>query len=103
MIVSVFLEVAGPSSHQGVHPEGVVGAVSELVMLNNPQAVPQVVRVQGWIQSISRGAEWAQSIVAASVLLTCQILEELARGKVLVAFVLEILALDELGFELLYV
>ncbi len=53
VVVSVFAEVGAAFSEEGMHPVGVVGSVSVLVVLDDPQSVSKIVGVQRWVKGIS--------------------------------------------------
>ena len=67
-----------------MHPEGLVGAVPVLVVLNRRQSGFQLAGVQCWVQGVSVGAE-RRECFGASILLFGKVLVELARSEVLVA------------------
>ena len=68
--------VSGGVSHSIVYPEGVLGTVSVLVVVNGPEAVAQQLRVHARVERILRHVEdvEARQDVAARVLLLGEVL-----------------------------
>ena len=96
----VLHHVVVASSKQGVYPERVVGSVSVLIVLDHPQAASQSVRVQAWVQGISRRVQGHQSGSRSSELLAGQVLVVLPGGELLIALGGFVLSNSQLGLEL---
>ena len=94
----VLIEFGSSLGKEGVQPVGVGGAVSESVVVDDPQSVSECLGVHGWVQCILGGIEDAESWpVGTSVLLLRQVLVELGGCKLLVALGLLVLSSLELG------
>ena len=85
-----------------VHPVGVGSAVSESVVVDDPQSVFECLGIHQWVQGIFRRVEDAQAgSVRTSVLLLGKVLVELSRSELLIALGLLVLSRFQLAFKIL--
>lgn len=100
----VELVLIGDSRHlleERVHPVGVFSAISELVVLDHIKPFSQDINVKRWVQGVLGWVESVQGLFISSVLLSGQVLVELACRKLLVTSDLLVLSLNQFVFEVL--
>jgi len=98
----VLVEMVAHVAHRIVWPVCVLNPVQEAVVLGHPEAVLELLQVDGGVEGVAGGVQGGDGVaVVAAELLLGQVLVELRVRELLEALSLLVLARNQLGLEVL--